>query len=341
MKILFNTYQYAFQNAGGGEIVLLKTKEYLEKRGHEVHLFDKWKHKIRDYDIVHDFSLLDWRAWDYYQAAGVPLVLTPTCWPAINFRARLSVRIKAFMRSLSYQSTHPETLYHHLRIPCKITPTSYLEKNRILKLYGSELKNKMTVIPNGIDRPNLETTTNSFQNKYGNSPYVLYVGSIAPNKNTQLAIKMAQACNIKIYLIGDASVGNKKYYEECLKLQNEKVQFLGRLPHDAQLLADAYRGAQVLLVPSHFETCSLVALEAGAFGTNVVLTKHGGTKEIFKDYVYYVEPADFQECCEQLTKALKETSKNTALQKFILENYTWDKIVESLEQVYLSCKTNT
>ena len=55
MKILFNTYYHAFQNPGGGEIVLLKTMEALQRKGIQVELFNKWKTNLREYDLIHNF----------------------------------------------------------------------------------------------------------------------------------------------------------------------------------------------------------------------------------------------------------------------------------------------
>src|SRR3989338_1876460 len=56
IKVAFFVYPSAFQNAGGGEILLLKTKEYLEKEGIFVKLFDMWHDKLEDFDIMHIFG---------------------------------------------------------------------------------------------------------------------------------------------------------------------------------------------------------------------------------------------------------------------------------------------
>ena len=56
MKILFFAYPSAFQAPGGGEVLLLKTKEALESKGIFVKLFDQWNDKLKDYDILHVFG---------------------------------------------------------------------------------------------------------------------------------------------------------------------------------------------------------------------------------------------------------------------------------------------
>ena len=42
MKIALNTYQAAYQNPGGGEVVLNKHYEHLRTKGHHVELFNQW-----------------------------------------------------------------------------------------------------------------------------------------------------------------------------------------------------------------------------------------------------------------------------------------------------------
>ena len=56
MKILFNSNNSGFQAPGGGEILLLKTKEFLIKKGIKVKLFDQWSDKLEDYDIFNKLS---------------------------------------------------------------------------------------------------------------------------------------------------------------------------------------------------------------------------------------------------------------------------------------------
>ena len=57
IKAAYFLYPSAFQNIGGGEILLLKTKEHLEKTGRvEIKLFDMWKDRLEDFDILHVFG---------------------------------------------------------------------------------------------------------------------------------------------------------------------------------------------------------------------------------------------------------------------------------------------
>lgn len=320
MKILFNTYTMAFQHPGGGEVVILKLKQYLEELGHEVKLFDKWTDKISDYDIVHEFSLLEWEVWKDYKDMGKPLVLTPTAWPKNDIKTILKTKLKSSFRK--------HNLANFLKYPDLIVPTTGLEKDRIKNLYSIK-EEKFKVLYNGIDIPSFEEK-NRFVEETGHSDYLLYVGSIAENKNLLTAIEVAKSTAQKLIIVGDMKVGHEDYYKKCKSHESDSIIFLGRVEQGSSKLTDIYRAAKCLLVLSDFETCSLVALEAGAVGTPVVITKHGGTQEVFKDHVSYVEP--YLE--KDIVTALGELKDGEKFREFVLGNYTWKVIAERLAGYY-------
>jgi D-inositol-3-phosphate glycosyltransferase len=60
----------------------------------------------------------------------------------------------------------------------------------------------------------------------------------------------------------------------------DQVAFLGRVEHEE--LPPYYCAADVVVLPSHYETFGLVALEALASGTPVVATSVGAMEEILR-----------------------------------------------------------
>jgi hypothetical protein len=62
MRVLFATYSSAFQNPGGGEIVLLSLKRELQTLGHAVELYNPWKHHFADFERIHYFSSVELRS---------------------------------------------------------------------------------------------------------------------------------------------------------------------------------------------------------------------------------------------------------------------------------------
>jgi len=101
------------------------------------------------------------------------------------------------------------------------------------------------------------------------------------------------------------------------------------------LPAVLYRGAQSEGLPN-------VILEAMSVGLPVVATNIAGTPDVVKDGEtgFIVEPANVDE----LTSKITEIVNNQSLWKKLSENclrevtnYSWDNIIEKIEEVYESC----
>ena len=81
MRILFSTYPAAFDCPGGGEAMLLKSLEALERAGAEVIRFNPWRPQLDEVDVVHYFSIQGGPFFcDYVTRRGLPLVISPVLW---------------------------------------------------------------------------------------------------------------------------------------------------------------------------------------------------------------------------------------------------------------------
>jgi D-inositol-3-phosphate glycosyltransferase len=116
--------------------------------------------------------------------------------------------------------------------------------------------------------------------------YVAFAARLQPLKGPDLAIaalaEIDPAIRPQLVLAGDASADFAEYTAELHRLVADagltsKVTFIG--PQSRNDLARLFRGARVVLVPSHSETFGLVALEAAASGTPVIAAASGGLRE--------------------------------------------------------------
>ena len=180
MKVAFFTYPSAFQNIGGGEIVLTKLREYLQKAGLEAHLFDSWNSRIEDYDWLHVFgSVKDCLGLvRVANARHVRVAVSPVLWsdPAMNARSFVRHAVKVVFPA--FPSARRELL---LRADV-LFPNSEMEKNQIARLFAVP-REKMRVIYNGVDRHFAEAEPSLYRSRYGSAPFVLSVGRIEPRKN--------------------------------------------------------------------------------------------------------------------------------------------------------------
>jgi len=124
----------------------------------------------------------------------------------------------------------------------------------------------------------------------------------------------------------------------CSQLgMDDVVVFLGKRSQDT--LPYYYSAAQVVVVPSHYESFGMVALEAMACGTPVIASQVGGLAFLVQDGVtgYHVPDDDPEALCEELASLLGDESLRLSLGRNAAEyalNYTWEKIARQIVGVY-------
>lgn len=327
MKILFNTYPLAFQNPGGGEVIIQKLYHHLkERKGVTVDFFNQWAHHLSDYDIIHHFSSLDWQIWDYYSTLSNKFVLTPTLWPATSATDHLK---HFFQRSLNsrWGTKANYDLQEMMNRADRLLPTTQLEAQRIHSIYKIP-REKMNVVANGIDLPLI------VKEKFTRS-YALFVGQIRPNKNLDIIIKACLQENLPLKIVGGVSPEYQSYWSYCQSLFNAGVEYLGRIENNSPLFNALIADAYCTIVASDRETCSIVGLESGARGTPVIMTSVGGTREIFADQVEYITPKSLSSLTAAIQKIQHWDQKRAkALSHFITSRYGWDTIADQVMAVY-------
>jgi len=323
------TYPLAFQNPGGGEEVLLQLLNGLRSAGEQVDLFDPWKTKIANYDIVHYFSSYNWKMFRFISESGAKLVLTPVLWPADPNKIRRKARIK----KLVFPNRFKDSFDFHMGFPHLITPTSSLEAARLTQAYPLT-QGKMQVLPNGVDLQFKNGDANLFEKKFNIRDFVLSIGRFNANKNQLALIKACKSLNVPLVLIGQPDQWSHEYHQECIReaSTNPNIKFLGYIA-DKTLLAAACKAARVFVLPSYFETCGIAALEAGLAGCPIVITQNGGAPEYFKNLALYMDPGSQQDLVAKLQSALN-APKNDLLSRHIEANYAWSAITRRLIELY-------
>ena len=117
----------------------------------------------------------------------------------------------------------------------------------------------------------------------------------------------------------------------------ERVRFL--TPQPRRRLADVYRAADVVAVPSHNESFGLVALEAQACGTPVVAAAVGGLVTAVRDGVSGVlvdghDPADWARVIGGLLTAPGRRAMLARGAAAHATNFSWDRTARRLLEVY-------
>ena len=341
MRAAFLTYPAAFQNIGGGEVLLLKLKEYLEKESVQVDLFDIWKSKVEDYDVIHVFgSVKDCLGLvRVANARKIKVAITPLLWSdlrralhtdgPLKMKADLLIRHFAKVFFPAYPSSRRELLIRS----DLIFPNSEIEKKQIAKLFAIPL-DKMRIIPNGVDSEFADAKPELFRKKYGEEPFILGAGRIEPRKNQLNLIKAVKGIKGKrLVLIGSPVTGYESYYEDCRKTGDGFTIFLPTTKHGDPILKSAYAACELFVLQGWFETPGLVALEAALAGAKVVVTKGGSTHEYFADYVDYIDPSSVEDIYKKISSNLKKPETQD-LKQHVANHFTWEKSAQATVQSY-------
>jgi D-inositol-3-phosphate glycosyltransferase len=104
-------------------------------------------------------------------------------------------------------------------------------------------------------------------------------------------------------------------------------------------LADFYRAADVVLVPSRSESFGLVALEAQASGTPVVASAVGGLRHIVEDgrTGFLVDGHDPGDHADRVLDVLRDPRRQRAMSAAAADaalRFTWERTTDAVAAVY-------
>lgn len=339
MKVLFHAYNTFCQTESGGvQVRVRKIKSLLESKGIQVDFFNPSESNLRDYDVLHVFSL-QIETLDLIHCAkslGLRVVLSAIVNIDKGFSIRTSLLISPFLRRIKVSTVEAQKAWLLKFCDCIIVETP--AEGRFISYYYHVSDDRIRVVPNGADK--MERAGDEIYNLIGKKvPYALVVGRIDPNKNQLNLIKAFSKTNYDLVIVGGPyAVGESTYFERCMEIaqNNQKIHYLGWLKHGSRELLSAYQCAQALFVPSFQETFGLVCVEGAMAGTNVCLSKTLPILEfgIFDNELTYA-PSKLTEITAVINRAMT-IPKNLETQEKAESIFCWDSIVEEHIKIYNS-----
>ncbi|MEM3578861.1 MAG: glycosyltransferase family 4 protein [Candidatus Bathyarchaeia archaeon] len=208
-------------------------------------------------------------------------------------------------------------------------------------------EDKLVMIPNGVDTNEYEKSTvdlGQFRRRFAlpEEKIVLYVGRLVYEKGIQVLIsaipKILEKVNAKFVIVGNGYM--KEPLWEHVKRMGlaHKVLFTGFL--DDETLRHLQKCADVSVVPSLFEPFGIVALEAMAAKSPVVVSDTGGLSEIVEHDVTGVKvyPDNSNSLAWGITRVLLDEGYASKLRenayRTVIEKFNWEKISRQTESVY-------
>ncbi len=337
INVLFNTTKSAGESPGGGIVLLSKSKQYLEREGIKVELFEEGKTNLSNFAVFHNFSLHRNCLLPILAAkkAGLHIAISPIYWPSLAFvlRSGKPVAEKAKMIAAELSNTLPfSAVRKMLNAADAVLPSSLAEKEMLQKRFSLQSK-KISIVCNGVDARFKGANSKLFEEKFQMRDFVLYVGKIEERKNVLSLIKAMKGIDAKLVVVGNANEGSKAYFQKCRQSAGSNVVFLNAMQHDSGLLASAYAACKVFCLPSWYETPGLAALEAGLAGANIVITKGGPTREYFADFAAYVNPNSASDIREKILLQLRKPKTNN-LGSHIEKNFLWQNTARQTKAAY-------
>lgn len=241
----------------------------------------------------------------------------------------------------------------------RIIAATLAEKTQLELLLQADSR-KIEVIPPGVDldtfHPIPMETAKAAIGVPPQDTLLLFVGRIEPLKGVDTmmrAVKLlrdrgAMPPNLCLSIIGgDPSHTADEDNAELERLRqlrlelgiDDVVAFLGKRDQDS--LNNYYAASQAVIMPSHYESFGMVALEAMACGTPVIASEVGGLAFLVRDGEtgFHVPDRDPEALCDKLQLLISDPALRAKLGTQAAEyarQYAWPVIADRIIRVYQS-----
>jgi len=317
---MFATYPMAFHTPGGGEMQLLAYRRHLSEQGVQVTLFDPWRPRFLEHDLIHFFSCVGGSSHfcAFVKRLGLPLIVSASLWITEQTAAQYPI---AEIRT-------------QLDLADRIVANSDLECDTLARVLQLPRRRFVTVYNAASDHFYQPVAANLFRDHFGIAGrFVLNVGNIEPRKNQlRLVEAMKLFPAVRVVLIGHTR--DQEYLAQVLRMGGEQLTYLGPIEHDSPLLCSAYSACELFALPSTLETPGLAALEAAAQGAPLLLTSEGCCAEYFGDSAVYVDPLSSESIRQGIAHALQNSGASTRAQARVC--FRWRDATAKLVEVYRS-----
>jgi D-inositol-3-phosphate glycosyltransferase len=218
---------------------------------------------------------------------------------------------------------------------------------------------KITVIPPGVDcshfYPIPKDEAKAFIGIPPDARMILFVGRIEPLKGVETLLRaisiMREDCNLEecpyhlVIIGGDSNDQIVDPDSELFRLKSlchdlgldETVIFLGK--RDQTTLPYYYSAAEMLVMPSYYESFGMVALESMACGTPVVASNIGGLAYLVQDGVtgFTVSDRNDKALARRVSQLLFDQELQAKIGKQAAQyalSYSWENIAAKIKSLY-------
>jgi len=283
--------------------------EWAKQQGPNAPLLIEYLHiNKRDFDAIIFFTYLYFPTFFGLQIAPEKSILIPTAHdePPIYFP-----NFKSFFK-----------------LPKAILYNTKAEQRFVNQLFHNE-SIYSDVVGVGIDEPQQFSNKKDDQIK---EPYIIYIGRVDPAKGCALLFecflqyKENTKSKLKLLLVGQSFMDIPK---------SDDILVMGFVSE--QVKGTLLQHAKALIIPSFYESLSLVTLESMIAGVPVIANSFS---EVLRDHIEQSEAGYLFSDAETFSAALNallSSTTNFALlknnaKKYVNENYNWDIVIDKVSK---------
>jgi len=242
--------------------------------------------------------------------------------PALPCPAVVTIHDLSFERGASMMGRLDRLTFRTMvpraaRRAARVLAVSERTRRDLIERYGIPLE-RIVVTPNGVDP--------AFAPGDGgrDGSYLLFVGAVQRRKNPLAAAAAAAELGLPLVIAGP-----RKEPELARELERRGARLLGYV--EKPELAQLYRGAACLVLPSRFEGFGLPVLEAMASGTPVVAAPEPALREVAGEAAVYAEPEGL---ADGIRRALRERERLIAAGLERAREFSWERTARRTAEVY-------
>ncbi len=206
---------------------------------------------------------------------------------------------------------------------------------------------RVSVIPPGVDLSRFRPMSQHQSREhlgYGDEKNILFVGRLEPLKGLDSLFRavasLENTSGVTLNVVGGDENSQEKARLQTLANRmklTQSVRFVGSVAQDE--LPIHYSAADVCVLPSHYESFGLAALEAAACGKPVVATEVGGLPAIVQTGTtgFLVPPQHSDVMAERLCELLSDDlmrSRMGSAARSHAESLSWERSADSLLECY-------
>lgn len=331
MKIAFINPYYVIAPKGGIKVQAEMWKEGLEKLGHDITLINWWtvdKWNIYDAIIIFGYCPGFRNLVKDLSKENANIIIAPIIDPHVpDYIFKFFCKYWGAQKHLGLSSR-----FHDLWLARKYAKLWFVRSEEEIHYtrYCLEIPCEKIIkiplhyrIPSLLDFPKKEN-------------FCFHASRLSsPNKNVPRLIEAAKKYNFQLKLAGHLMGESEMQWLNGLIGDATNIEYVGEVSEEE--LCNLYRRAKVFTLPSLQEGVGMVALEAAAYGCEIVLTNYGAPKEYYDGKALLVNPKSVDEIGQGVVKAMNDGYSQPGLKQYMEDNYSekvcCKKIIEAIQLI--------